>query len=68
MLGYKARRLRIAQHLTQREVAEKAGVSVEAVVLLERNLPLPLDFKRRILRELWAQKARSDAASITSCV
>ena len=68
MLGSKARKLRIAQHLSQRELAEKAGVSVEAVDLFEHNLPLPLDFKRRILRELWAQKARSDAASITSCV
>jgi transcriptional regulator with XRE-family HTH domain len=67
-LGFKARKLRISQHLSQQEVAGKAGVSVEAVDLFEHNLPLPLDFKRRILRELWAIKARSDARRITSCV
>ena len=55
-LGFKARKLRIAQHLTQRKLAEMAGVTKEAVDLFEHNLPLPLDNKRRILRELWAKK------------
>ena len=67
-LGFKARKLRIAQHLTQRKLAEMAGVTKEAVDLFEHNLPLPLDNKRRILRELWAKKSRSDAHGITSCL
>lgn len=61
LLGFKARKLRIAQHISQQELADMAGVSLEAVDLFEHNLPLPLDNKRRILRELWAKKARSDA-------
>jgi transcriptional regulator with XRE-family HTH domain len=55
-LGFKARKLRIAEHLTQQKLAEMAGVTREAVDLFEHNLPLPLDNKRRILRELWAKK------------
>lgn len=56
LLGFKARKLRLAEHITQRELADMAGVSVEAVDLFEHNLPLPLDYKRRILRVLWARK------------
>lgn len=55
-LGTRVKRLRIASLLTQQEVADLAGVSREQVNLFERNLPLPLDCKRRILRELWAIK------------
>jgi len=55
-LGSKVKRLRISSLLTQQEVADLAGVSREQVDLFERNLPLPLDCKRRILRELWAIK------------
>ena len=58
MLGFKARKLRIAQHLTRQELADMAGVSLEAVDLFEHNLPLPLDNKRRILKELWAEKTK----------
>ncbi len=58
LLGSKARKLRIAEQLTQQQLADMAGVSVEAVDLFEHNLPLPLDFKRRILRVLWAEKTR----------
>jgi transcriptional regulator with XRE-family HTH domain len=61
LLGCKVRKLRIAQRLSRRQLAEMAGVSSEAVDLFERNLPLPLDYKRRILRELWAVKTKSDA-------
>ncbi len=56
--GQKARRLRIANLLTQQELAEVAGVPLEHVELLERNLPVPLDSKRRIHKELWAIKDR----------
>ena len=55
-LGTTVKRLRINSLLTQQEVADLAGVSREQVDLFERNLPLPLDCKRRVLRELWAIK------------
>ena len=58
LLGFKARRLRIAENITQQEVAEKAGVPVKSVDLFEHNLPLPLDYKRRILKVLWAEKIK----------
>ncbi len=56
-IGFKAKRLRISQRLTQRELANLAGVSLEEVDLFEHNLPIPLDSKRKILKELWAKKA-----------
>lgn len=56
--GQKARRLRIANLLTQQELAELASVPPGHVDLLERNLPVPLDSRRRILKELWAIKGR----------
>ena len=57
-IGFKARRLRISKLLTRRELADMAGVSLEEVDLFEHSMPLPLDTKRKILRELWAIKAR----------
>jgi transcriptional regulator with XRE-family HTH domain len=65
LLGSKARKLRLAENLTQHELAEMAGVTVEAIDLFEHNLPLPLDYKRRILRILWAKKAEDAAVSVT---
>lgn len=56
LLGFKARRLRIAENISQQEVADKAGISVKSVDLFEHNLPIPLDFKRRILQVLWSRK------------
>jgi transcriptional regulator with XRE-family HTH domain len=53
--GVKARKLRLAEHITRRQLALLADVSVEAVDLFEHGLPLPLDYKRRILRALWAK-------------
>jgi transcriptional regulator with XRE-family HTH domain len=57
-IGLKSRRLRISKLLTQRELAEVAGVSTEEVDLFEHDLPVPLDARRKILKELWAGKAR----------
>jgi transcriptional regulator with XRE-family HTH domain len=57
-MGLKVKRLRIASLCTQQEVADMAGVPQEHVDLLERNLPVPLDSKRRILKELWALKVK----------
>ena len=56
LLGHKVKYLRIAQGLTQRELASIAKVSLKAVDLLEQNQPLPLDDKRKILIELYARK------------
>jgi transcriptional regulator with XRE-family HTH domain len=56
--GYKARKLRISRLMTRRELAERAGVSVAEIDLFERSLPLPLDIRRRLLKELWAKKGR----------
>jgi len=56
LLGFKARRLRIAKDISQQEVADESGVPVESVDLFEHNLPLPLDYKRRILQALWSAK------------
>ncbi len=58
LLGFKARRLRLAENFTQQEVADKADVPVASVDLFEHNLPLPLDHKRRILKVLWAEKTK----------
>ena len=55
-LGIKVRRLRISRLLTQQELARIAGVSLEEVNSFEHNLPVRLDAKRRILKELWARK------------
>ena len=56
-LGSMARRLRTNQNLTQQELAEVVGVSREEVDLFECGLPVPLDIRRRLLKELWARKA-----------
>jgi DNA-binding XRE family transcriptional regulator len=56
--GLKVKRLRICCLMTRQELAELAGVPREHVDLLEQNLPVPLDSKRRILKEIWALKTR----------
>ena len=58
MLGFKARKLRIAEGLTQQEVADMAGVPLGSVDLFEHNLPVLLDHKRRVLKVLWAEKIK----------
>lgn len=57
-LGSKVRKLRIAKGFTQQEVADMAGVPVDSLDLFEHNLPMPLDYKRRILKVLWARKIK----------
>ena len=55
-IGSDARKLRISLHISRRELANAAGISEQAVSLFERNSPVALDYKRRILKELWAIK------------
>jgi transcriptional regulator with XRE-family HTH domain len=57
-LGTKVKRLRLSSLLTQKELADLASVSQEEVNLFERGLPIKLDSKRKILKELWAKKAK----------
>ena len=52
-LGAKAKKLRVCQLLTQQELAQMAGVSEEEVNLFEHNLPVRLEAKNKLLRELW---------------
>lgn len=56
--GSKVKLLRINNLLTKRELGELAGVPQEHVDLYERNLPVPLDSRRRILRVLWSIKTK----------
>jgi DNA-binding XRE family transcriptional regulator len=55
-IAAQARKLRLSRLLTQEELAAAAGVSKEDVNRLERGLPLIMDSKRKILKELWARK------------
>ncbi|MFC1929391.1 hypothetical protein ACFLW6_00775 [Chloroflexota bacterium] len=56
-LGYKVRSLRISLRLTQSELADAVGVTLDEVDLFEHDLPVRPDVKRRLLRELWARRA-----------
>ena len=55
-LGSKSRNLRISLLLTQRELAGIAGVSQTEVNLFEHNLPVCLDARRKLLKELWTRR------------
>ena len=57
-LGAEARRLRINHFLTQQKLADLAGIPRQQVELLEHNYPVPLESKRRVLRELWSLKTK----------
>ena len=56
-IGSWARNLRISLQLMQQDLAEIIGASPEDVDLFEHNLPIPLDIKRKLMRELWARRA-----------
>lgn len=49
-----ARGVRMALQLTQQELANMCGVSQEEVNLFENSLPVRLDARRKLLKELWA--------------
>ncbi len=55
-LGSKVRRLRVSQLLTQEELANMAGVSLEELDLLEQNMPVQLGVRCKVLKELWAER------------
>ena len=55
--GISVSRLRKVMKLTRQQVADMAHVSKTEVSLFERNQPVRLDAKRRILKELWATRS-----------
>jgi hypothetical protein len=57
-IGAEARHLRMTFLLSQQDVADLAGIPREHVELMEHNYPVPLDSKRRIMKELWTIKTK----------
>ena len=55
-MSAQVKKLRLSSLLTQKELAVAADVSCDEVNRMERGLPLPLNAKRKILKELWARK------------
>ncbi|MFH1650833.1 MAG: hypothetical protein ABID87_01840 [Chloroflexota bacterium] len=60
-LGSHVHHLRRFLRLSRETLAILADVSPEEVALLEQGLPVRLDTRRRVLRELWTRKARGQA-------
>jgi transcriptional regulator with XRE-family HTH domain len=54
--GEWARTVRIARNLSQSDLAIKCGVSSREVHLFEKNEPVRMDVKLRLLQELWADR------------
>ncbi len=61
-IGSRVRKMRMRLHLTQRELAWAAGVSEKDIELLERDVPVILDCKRRVLKTLWGKLASPEHA------
>ncbi len=55
-VGSRARRLRLALRLTQYELSSRSGVPRAAISSFEHNIPVVLDARRRIFKELFALK------------
>ena len=58
-LGGMLRNIRRSLQLTRREVAKRFGVTTEEVNLFERDLPVRLETKIKILRQLYPIKLRN---------
>jgi len=61
-IGFKAWKLRRARLITQQELADIVGVSLEEVDLFENNLPVTMDTRRRLLKELLSLKSGNTGA------
>ena len=57
--GGMLRNIRTSLQLTRREVAKRFGVTTEEVNLFERDLPVRLETKIKILRQLYPIKLRN---------
>ncbi|HSW57072.1 MAG TPA: helix-turn-helix domain-containing protein [Dehalococcoidales bacterium] len=59
-MGDSVHKVRLALGLSRQQLAVMAGVTIEAVYQYENSLPVSLNSRRKILKELWAFKtARS---------
>lgn len=52
-VGSQAREMRVRLCLTQKELASSVGVPERDIKLLERDAPVTLDCKRKVLKALW---------------
>lgn len=52
-VGSRVREMRVRLGFTQKELACAVGVSEKDIKLLERDVPVALDCKRRVLKTLW---------------
>ena len=55
-VGDWAKSVRLALQLTQQELADIAGISREDVDSFEQNLPINVDSRRKLVKELWAAR------------
>jgi transcriptional regulator with XRE-family HTH domain len=55
-MGESARKVRVEMGLSRQELADLSGISSDSVYQYENNLPVYLDARRRILKQLWAIK------------
>ena len=55
-IGFRARSVRASLQLTQQELADIVGIPKDDVDFFGHNLPVSLDIRRKILRELWVMK------------
>jgi len=60
---FKTRKMRISLMLTQQELANLAGVLREEVDSFERNLPVRLGARNKILKELLGRRRPGAVAS-----
>jgi len=58
-IGHWARNLRVYLELTPQELARKANITLEEVILFEQNKPVPIDTKNRILKALYAIRIKN---------
>ena len=54
--GEWARTVRVARKLSQSDLATRCGISSREVVLFEKNEPVRMEVKLRLLQELWANR------------
>ena len=58
-IGHWARNLREYLELTPQELARKANITPEEVILFEQNRPVPIDTKNRVLKALYAIRLKN---------
>ncbi len=54
-VGSQVRKMRVRLGLTQQELACAVDASEKDIGLLERDVPVTLDFRRRVFKTLWGK-------------